>query len=212
MNRPRISHLAVIWTVCLPLFWIVAQHVSHPALGVLAGVGAALLIWAFSWFLANRWEVLASFVSRPDVADWIIRYAINRNVYLHIGVDGAYMHRYWLINRPITQQKSWFRLPFEVRVHCIRRPDRGRDPHDHPWNWRTIILAGWYDELVEDDTNHRGVGATVGKRANDSHHIAAVSPGGVWTLFIVGPYRQKWGFHTPTGRIPYDQYDARDEV
>jgi hypothetical protein len=213
MNAPSIRHYAPVWLVCVPLFVELDEHIHTWPMALLATLGAFLLIASSGWFIANRWELVAWLVSRPPLRDLIIHHAYERNVYLHIPADtGAYMERRWLVNVPVTQQKRRWRLPFEVRVHHIKRPDRGRDPHDHPWNWRTIVMRGWYDEVVDGQVIHRAAGTTAGKRSNDAHHISAVAPGGVWTLFIVGPYRQKWGFHTPTGKVPYDQYDARDEV
>lgn len=213
MNRPAIRHYVTVWLLCLPLLWAVDRHVTGRTLALLATFGTFLLILSLAWLAANRWELVAWVVSRRPIALWIVKRAIERNVYLHIPTDtGAYMERRWLVNVPVTQQKRRWRLPFEIRVHHIKRADKGRDPHNHPWRWRSIILFGWYDEQVGWETNHRVVGDTVSKTENDAHHISAVSPGGVWTLFIVGPYRHKWGFNTPTGFVPYDQYDARDEV
>lgn len=210
MNRPQFRHIVLAWFMCLPLMIAVATHRGVPLL-VLGAVGASLFVWSLAWLLANRWEMVAWAVSRPAVARWIVTRAVCRNVCLHIPDKGdnvaSYMERRWLLNVPVTQQKRRWRLPFEIRVHWIKRADADRDRHDHPWNWRTIILFGWYEEDAGLGIVRRSAGDTAGKLCSDSHMITAVSPGGVWTLFIVGPYRQKWGFHTPTGKVPYDKYD-----
>ncbi len=32
----------------------------------------------------------------------------------------------------------------------------------------------------------------------------------VWTLFIAGPRQREWGFHTPTGWVPWEEYCHHD--
>jgi hypothetical protein len=198
-----LRYLAAAFVATVFVAWVLMLTTLSPL--IILGVLLAHLV------REGFWLFVAWIASRPAIAAWIIARATRRDVCLHIPPDGAnaasYMERRWLINRPITQQTSWFRLPFEVRVHWIKRPDADRDMHDHPWNWRTIVLAGWYVEKTAQGTALRDAGSTAGRKFTDAHMITEVSPGGVWTLFIVGPYRQKWGFHTPAGKVPYDKYD-----
>lgn len=42
-----------------------------------------------------------------------------------------------------------------VRLHWIRQSDGDRELHDHPFNYRTFILKGWYNEEFIDSTRHR---------------------------------------------------------
>jgi len=140
------------------------------------------------------WCAVARACAKPILANFIIRIAMRRP-YLHIG---DYMYRYWLI--PF----EW-NLPFSVRVHHIRLPDADPYLHDHPWNWRTIILRGWY---IEEDVFGRKVwrdaGETKGATAETFHRIDIVPPDGVWTLFIMGRRRNRWGFmHGDPARKTY---------
>ncbi len=130
------------------------------------------------------WKLIAEFCTRPFVVRLLIRLAMRRP-YLHIG---EYMLRYWLV--PI----SWG-LPFSIRLHKILLPDADPYLYDHPWNWRTIILSGWYhEETVFGIKIKRNSGFTGGNTAETFHRIDRVSPGGVWMLFIMGKRRNDWGF------------------
>lgn len=112
------------------------------------------------------------------------------------------MRRYWLI------PPSWH-LPFTVRIHHILAPDADPYLHDHPWNWRTIVLAGWYvEEDVEGRKTHRMRGDTRAATAETFHRIDAVGRNGAWTLFIMGRKRNRWGFMVgaPPRKVYYRDY------
>jgi len=146
------------------------------------------------------WQLIAQFSAWPPVTAALIGLAMKRP-YFHIG---DYMHRYWLA------PYSWS-LPFSIRIHHIKRPDADPFLHDHPWNWRTIVLRGWYiEEDVFGMTRVRRRGDTRGATAETLHRISQVSHGGVWTLFIMGRKRNKWGFMIgdPARKIYYRNYQS----
>src|ERR1700728_4812444 len=61
---------------------------------------------------------------------------------LDVGTDGdPYLDRLRLVQTP------WF----GVYLHHIHRADRERDPHDHPWWFASLVLAGSYEEDVWPD-------------------------------------------------------------
>lgn len=104
------------------------------------------------------WKHLARFLAKPRIADALIRYA-KRTPYMHLpsNEDPSYMERYWVFNpydRTTNKPRWGFLCPVSIRVHHIKRKDLDRALHDHPWNARTIILKGYYEEkrlLVGDD-------------------------------------------------------------
>ncbi|MGN6703577.1 MAG: hypothetical protein ACTHKB_11515 [Burkholderiaceae bacterium] len=122
-------------------------------------------------------------------------------------LDG-YMLRFWLFNpyNRETRRPRYPWIPLSIRVHKILRADNARHPHDHPWNARTIILDGWYLEQRDNESFLRMTGDTAKIGFGEYHHIAAVSPGGVWTLFIMGRYRGTWGFRVDGRKINYREY------
>jgi hypothetical protein len=106
---------------------------------------------------------------------------------------------------------------FGVFLHRIYRPDLDRDPHNHPWWFASVVLAGGYTELVWDHPEARQYGARpsrarVRKRGSlaqlhesQAHRITAIE-GLLWTLVIVGPHRHSWGFWTHKGFVHWRDY------
>ena len=144
-------------------------------------------------------------------------------------IDG-YMERYWLL-RP----RKW--LPISIRVHKILRSDDDRHLHDHPWRWASWILRGRYCEvtpalnpnIVPPTGRYRrsyvtdlaggtceyrwyGEGSFRARRPTDRHRLIVDAGESVWTLFIMGPRVQEWGFYTPAGKVPWHQYLTVEEA
>lgn len=164
------------------------------------------------------WKRIALLLARPAVASWLIARAA-RTPYLDIknGAD-VYMGRWWLFNR-YDRPRGWLRrlLP-SVRVHHIRRPDADRHLHDHPWNARTIILRGGYEEHLPLDlletvplSRIRSEGDTGRLLFGEFHRIDSITEGGVWTLFITWRYRGTWGFLVDGQKVPYYEYLGLEE-
>lgn len=173
------------------------------------------------------WKLIASIASRPRVAWWLVRRA-QRTPYSPImsrdGTD-VYMQRWWLFNpygkddqgEPTPARLPW--LP-SVRIHHIIRPDIDRHLHDHPWNARTIVLAGWYVEEREPEpysplrravyARHKGYTGRL--LFGQYHRISRVSPGGVYTLFITWRQRGTWGFLVDGQKVPWREYLDNTEV
>lgn len=215
----------------LPALWVSLIH--GPRAGV--AFAALLVVGATAWvgssfltgpegFRGRRLHPLAWLLSRPAVVDWLIRRAM-RTPYIHI--DG-YMNRWWLFNPydPETRQVRWRWLP-SVRIHHILREDRDSHMHDHPWDARTVILRGWYLEAKERPQipaagfqsydawlharntpawRYMMPGDTAPVLFNEFHRIAQVSDGGVFTLFITGPYLGEWGFKVDGKKVPHKCY------
>lgn len=176
------------------------------------------------------WRLIARIVTRPAVVDWLIRRAA-RTPYLHLtNPDGSvYMGRWWLFNPYPGKGDERKMLPWlpSIRVHHIMRADQDRHLHDHPWNARTIVLRGYYDEQrygepgVYADGSHdqlrpyydeaidvfqRERGYTGRVLFNQFHRISEVSDGGVWTLWFTWKYRGTWGFDVDGRKVPYREY------
>jgi hypothetical protein len=124
-----------------------------------------------------------------------------------------YLRKLYLVRTP------WF----QVALHWIYRSDPGRDLHDHPRDFLSIILRGAYAEEaprgseplwtnLPNGTPHlntrwavRTQGSIAYRRAADPHRIAMVAPNTL-TLVLWGPKRRPWGFHTSKGWIGWRTY------
>lgn len=105
---------------------------------------------------------------------------------------GPMLERWRLIQTP------WF----GIYLHHIYREDMDRTPHDHPWEFRSIVLRGGYVEEHHTDIRQRGlVGGHREYRAGqyhlfplaDAHRIVHVESGTV-TLVLTGRKQRIWGF------------------
>lgn len=161
------------------------------------------------------WQLIARFLARPAVADRLIRRAM-RTPYTNLAVHRAtgaihvcwpelelaqgvhwYMRRFWLLRLG----------PLQIRLHNILAEDPGRDPHDHPWPFRSVILRGWY--LEQRGTRHarREAGQSYRLGRGEFHRIVQVADGGAWTLFVTFGPRRGWGFKRADGSVtPHGEY------
>lgn len=150
--------------------------------------------------------MLAQSLARNQWLVDILLARAQRTPYRHLP---GYMDRNWLFNpydEPThTTLHPW--LPYSGRFHLIHRPDSDRHKHDHPWDARTLVMRGWYDEEREDGKIYRRrAGDTATLKFGEYHRIVAVSPGGVLTLFITGPYQGTWGFLVDGKKVPWREY------
>lgn len=150
--------------------------------------------------------------------------------------ESYYMRRFWLFN-PYSREdniptlrltlklgrwKKVLAFPISIRVHHIMREDGDHDPHDHPWNARTVILKGHYLEKRDNPEfesmlpTHPGnlpeilvlrrPGATATLGFGEYHRIVDVGEAGAWTLFISGPWKGVWGFRVNGTKVPWREY------
>ncbi|MNO96650.1 hypothetical protein D3C76_883290 [compost metagenome] len=126
--------------------------------------------------------------------------------YFHIyHNDALYMGRWWLFNPQTADTPLKYKwIPLSIRLHHICQPDAGRDLHDHPFNCRTFILKGGYEEYRFDHYNADGgmtckvfdrkPGDTATIKVGEYHRISEIRDGGAWTVFVTGPRISNWGF------------------
>lgn len=103
------------------------------------------------------------------------------------------------------------------RLHHILRGDADPDPHDHPWNFWSIILWGSYQEEVwevVDGTPTKIRTWRPGKwwprfvRAEALHRLI-LEDGPVWTFVFTGSRIRHWGYATPAGHVKWEEYQSR---
>ena len=162
------------------------------------------------------------------IINWVVRRA-KRTPYYDLP---GYMLRYWLVpySREIihgdgklhgTGRVKWYRRPFSrllqffnisARVHVILRSDTGRDFHDHPWNYCTIILRGGYWEYTPNGARWRGPGSVLFRKASSWHRLGVPAGGNAVTIFITGKRIQRWGFLVNGKKVPYTEYEGLSAV
>lgn len=200
----------MIYSACQRDYLAAQSHLFEPIMtNILLAICAVLIAMLLFW------DLFAWVVSRKPIARLLYRIAFKTPYW---NLEG-YMERWWLFN-PITTQTvtvhdetivmktakyNW--CPVSARIHHILRADNARDPHSHPGSFRTVVLDGWYDETRDDGEHLRRRGDTAVLLDNEFHHVTMVSPGGVWTLFIMWNWRATWGFRLPDGRVvPHQEY------
>ncbi len=140
---------------------------------------------------------------------WLIERA-KRTPYYHL--DG-YMERWWLLKTP------WL----SIRVHHILRSDADRDPHDHPFDWASLVMYGGYSEqryttrkdgsaVPSGPSLRYGPGSFRRMRATDLHRLVVRGNESAWTLFIMGRKKRSWGFQTPNGWVNWRDYHGVTEA
>lgn len=114
----------------------------------------------------------------------------------------VHFRRYRLIQTP------WF----AVYVHQILRSDEDLDPHDHPWNFTSVMLSGayhedsWYPPLFDKmQSNDYYAGDVIEHKAEDAHKLRLISKD-VWTLVFVSGRSRYWGYQTKAGWIGHEEY------
>jgi hypothetical protein len=155
----------------------------------------------------------------------LVSHLTTPRLILRRGADQlAYLTR-WGIRTP------WF----NVFLHRFDGEDPGVHLHDHPWTFLSIILRGAYEEqrcpidtacmrarLAERGRWSIQPGSPVSHYTNfmsrfnwmpmdTCHRIVWVKPG-TFSLVFTGPNRRDkgWGFYTPSGYVPHDQYEHED--
>lgn len=96
-----------------------------------------------------------------------------------------------------------------VRLHKILSSDSGRDLHDHPWDFTSLILtSGYYEHQPGKPVRFYSPFSLVTHQAEDLHRLE-IYKGPVYTLVLTGPVRRNWGFRKSDGTwIGHDEYDG----
>jgi hypothetical protein len=95
-----------------------------------------------------------------------------------------------------------------IRINVWFAPDlrdsQGPKPHNHPWDFHSVILGGAYaeDRYRRNSTggidHHAGVEHRTGEvnkiGREEFHEVTAVDPGQTMTLMLCGPGMASWGY------------------
>lgn len=128
--------------------------------------------------------------------------------------------------------RRWFVIPrnsvFNIYLHQFLCSDDDRALHDHPWAFNaTYVVHGSYTErTIAAGGVHKAVKHSPGAfkfRWGPSPHRVVLEReqvAGIWhanksapaiTLFFTGPVVRGWGFHCPSGWVPWRKFvEQRD--
>jgi hypothetical protein len=125
--------------------------------------------------------------------------------------EGELYLRRWIIFGRLDQHcdssRSWIKKPWSpfgraLYLHNMLGPDAGRDRHDHPWNFRSKVLAGGYVEEVQSEGQVLMIPRLAGdydfRPAEWLHRVSYVLPN-TWTLVLCGRREREWGFLVDSG-------------
>lgn len=137
---------------------------------------------------------------------FLVKEIVSRNGEVHF-------QRYRLLQLPF----------FAVYIHYIAKSDEDKHPHNHPWNFTSIILKGGYKETVwhknmlkklpenEEALWTKKYIRTIwnniinDRYAGDYHKIELIKP--TWTLVFTGRrLNDDWGYLTETGFKNHIEY------
>jgi hypothetical protein len=123
--------------------------------------------------------------------------------------EEPYLERYYVF----LKDRTWF--PFNIFLHKFLKSDPDV-PHDHPWNYATVILKGGYWEWIPQINSRgekfgeiahwRGPGHFRICGANSYHRIEIDPEVETWTLFMPMRKRKEWGFLTRQGWVSHEEY------
>lgn len=102
-----------------------------------------------------------------------------------------YLRRYYLV------RNEWFK----IYVHHILRSDEDEELHDHPWDFVSFLLWGYYLEWLPSKAIFWPQFSIIRHKAEDAHRLELQEP--AWTLVFVGKKRRDWGFFTADGWLPH---------
>lgn len=108
-------------------------------------------------------------------------------------------------------QTPWF----SFYIHWINEADSDRHPHDHPWNFWSLVLKGGYTEEIYQDSRNIGESGRSEQHwrrfswhkmpLSHAHKITRL-PGETVTIVVTGRRVRQFRFWTDDGPVPWHEY------
>lgn len=111
--------------------------------------------------------------------------------------DGVVHFRRWRI-----LYTPWFK----INLHGIYKHDEDKHLHNHPWNFLSIVLSGWYVEDIDGKLNLRYPGQIAKRTKKIFHKISSVCSKSVYTLNIMWGKQEVWGYQVDGKFIDHETY------
>lgn len=110
--------------------------------------------------------------------------------------DGAepYLTRWYLVGKPATRDGAGGK--WRLYLHEFHKSDSPEALHNHPWRWALslVLKNGYLEEREDRPLTWRGPGKFNFLRHDTFHRVVLGDDYPAYTLFLVGPRIQGWGF------------------
>jgi hypothetical protein len=93
----------------------------------------------------------------------------------------------------------------KLYLHKILKEDEDEHPHDHPWNFFSLILKGGYVESVNHLFHHRKPGSISYKKAEEYHKVLRLFST-TYSLALVFGKKRTWGYRVGDGWVDFKTY------
>ncbi len=112
--------------------------------------------------------------------------------------DGVLHFRRWRI----------LSLPFlKINLHGIYMHDEDKHLHNHPWNFISIVLKGWYSERLEGDKINVRYPGNIAMRKKDAFHkIDSLQSKSIYTLNFMWGKQEVWGYKVKGKFVDHETY------
>ena len=95
---------------------------------------------------------------------------------------------------------------FSIYIHGIYAADQDKHLHNHPWDYKSIVLKGSYIEETNNGVNLLKFGTVTSRNGKDYHKIKTLLTKSVYTLFIVSPAKRVWGYQVDGSWMNHEEY------
>lgn len=95
---------------------------------------------------------------------------------------------------------------FSIYIHGIYAADQDKHLHNHPWDYKSLVLKGSYIEETNSGINTLQFGTITYRNGKDYHKIKTLLTKSVYTLFIVSPVKRIWGYQVDGSWMNHEEY------
>jgi hypothetical protein len=95
---------------------------------------------------------------------------------------------------------------FSIWLHGIYAADKDLHLHNHPWDFKSIVIKGSYIEETQDGFVEQYTGKFNSRNGKSFHKIKKLLSPVVYTLFFVGKEKRKWGYLVNDKFINHEEY------
>ena len=93
-----------------------------------------------------------------------------------------------------------------IWLHAIYKADQDKHLHNHPWDFKSLVLKGSYLEQTEKGIIKQHPGKFNSRNGESYHKILELLSPVVYTLFFVSPIKREWGYNVDGKFIDHITY------